>query len=110
MHTALNRVWEPMLLARVDPATLSTLGRLQYADNIKGDLTTAHGSVIDGHLINITSGVCSFSISYVFVAPCERVTHASLCPFASCLAPVVSIGSVRRGCIIFILFLWGGHV
>lgn len=31
---------------------------MRYVDSVKGDLTTAHGTVVDGHLINITSAVC----------------------------------------------------
>ena len=44
---------------RVDTATLKTLGRLTFADRVKGDLTTAHPTMQpNGKLINLTSGVC----------------------------------------------------
>lgn len=48
----------------VDPSTLSTTGRVHYEDNLKGDLTTAHPTVLpNGDLINLLSApVVGFTV------------------------------------------------
>ena len=48
----------------IDPSTLSTTGRVQYNDSLKGDLTTAHPTVLpNGDVINLLSApVVGFTV------------------------------------------------
>ena len=79
---------------------------MQYSDKIKGDLTTAHGSVVDGHLINITSAVrCAMPLLCIllFIALCTwRLTYLYLVslPVFLCMASVLvhaAVGAKMKG-------------
>lgn len=59
----------------VDPATLRTLRRLCYADGIRGDITTAHPTLLpNGDLVNFLSTVRV--VDWVSIGPTGRVPMA----------------------------------